>query len=72
MDDIQEEITISKEAVPYFIYQFIKFGDNALYPRYATVPGIVEELIGCQKEYAAADFLGCIRSSDASHVIMEC
>ena len=51
---------------------FLKFGSEVLYMKYVTSPQALEEFKSCEKEYSMAGFPGCIGSTDASHVVVEC
>ena len=71
LDDLEEATAISRETIRKFIHIFLKFGSETLYNKYVVSPTDSDDLASCEKEYSMAGFPVCIRSTDASCIIME-
>ena len=72
IDDLEEATCINYKTICQFIHQFIEWGSTELYKQYVVAPMTKEELEDCSAEFKSAGLPGCIGSTDATHIIMEC
>ena len=68
-DDLEEATGISEEVHRLFFHAFVKFGEMALHPKFASIPSS-EEDAQC-RECEEAGLPGCVGSVDATHVLCE-
>ena len=67
-DDIEECTAISQETHRVFFHQFITYGSSALYKEYVKPPLTAVDAEKHMLEMRLAGFVGCVASTDASHV----
>ena len=72
IDDLEEATCINYETIRQFIHTFIDWGSTELYDKFVVAPLTNEELTDCSAEFQLAGLPGCIGSTDATHIIMEC
>ena len=70
-DDLEESTYVSRDVHRCFFHQFCAWGAKVLYPLYVQVPKTLDDLRACEKEYRQAGFLGCVGSTDATHIPLE-
>ena len=71
-DDLEESTAVSLETIRKFLLQFIRFGSSSLFNEFVQAPNTEEELKLCEREFAMAGLPGCVGSTDATHVLLEC
>ena len=72
IDDLNESTAIAHETIRSFIHKFIYFGSTTLFSEYVITPSTTEQLTHSSTEFQLAGLPGCIGSTDATHIVMEC
>ena len=70
-DDIEESTFIDKDVQRVFFHKFVEFGATKLYRKYVSAPSTLDELRDCESENRSAGFVGCIGSTNATHIPLE-
>ena len=70
-DDIKEQTAISREVHWTFFHAFIDYCSTTLYSRFVLTPVHLPEARSNMREYEVAGFLGCVGSTDCTHVTTE-
>ncbi len=71
VNDIEEQIAISKEVHCTFFRAFINFGSTSLYSWFLLTPLHLPEALSNMQEYKMAGFPGCIGLADCTHITTE-
>jgi len=72
-DDIIEEATaISEETHRQFFHTFIHYGSTVLFDKYVLTPASKDDAGIHIHEFDLAGFPGCVSSTDATHIAMDC
>ena len=70
-DNLEESTAILVHDHRNFIYIFLQYGRDVLYPKYVKYPTTSENIKMHPKEYEIVGFHGTVGSIDAYHIIME-
>lgn len=71
-DDIEEATAISEETHRQFFHTFIHYGSTVLFDKYVLTPATKDDADIHIFEFDLAGFPGCVSSTDATHIAMDC
>ncbi len=69
--DCEESTVIDKDVHRKFFYVFLMFDRTVLYKKWVLTPVNLPEVQSNMKEYRLAGFLGCIGSSNCTHILTD-